>query len=74
MRSSVAVNDLAVGVGEEGKDLFSRNGGKAFQKTVEGVAGLQVLDEGLHRDPGPGKDGSPAHDFGRDGYYTAGHG
>jgi len=51
--------------------LLALDAGKVVQEVVKRVAGLQVIEERLYRNPGADEYGNPAEDLGvtvKDGY------
>ena len=46
---------------KKSNDLFSPDRREAFQKIVDGFSAFKVIDQGLNRHPGSGKDRRAAH-------------
>jgi hypothetical protein len=49
---------------EKGDHLFSRYGGKSFEKFINRISNLEMFDERLHGDPRAAENGRSTHDFG----------
>ncbi len=59
------------GVLQKPDGLIALDAGKVVQEAVQRVAGLQVIEERLYRNPGADEHGSPAENFGvtvKDGF------
>lgn len=49
---------------EQGHRLLAFDGGEVVEELAERMAGFEIVEKRLNRDPRAGEDGGPAHDLG----------